>query len=165
MTVSAAKKASSSEIRAWFESTTERAEPKSPKRLANDSDSIRDLGETDLDLARELALARASSGGSNQSVSEWFEAFTKDVAVASRGEARRREKSAPKDEKQKAATRPEAASFSALKKKTPVVATMAPSEAQEGACARVMGALHDAVMRQRARVFYELIRDDIKRYA
>ena len=163
--VSAAKKASSSEIRAWFESTTERAEPKSPKRLANDSDSIRDLGETDLDLARELALARASSRGSNQSVSEWFEAFTKDVAVASRGEARRREKSAPKDEKQKAATRPEAASFSALKKKTPVVATMAPSEAQEGACARVMGALHDAVMRQRARVFYELIRDDIKRYA
>ena len=163
--VSAAKKASSSEIRAWFESTTERAEPKSPKRLANDSDSIRDLGETDLDLARELALARASSGGSNQSVSEWFEAFTKDVAVASRGEARRREKIAPKDEKQKAETRPEAASFSALKKKTPVVATMAPSEAQEGACARVMGALHDAVMRQRARVFYELIRDDIKRYA
>ena len=42
---------------------------------------------------------------------------------------------------------------------------MAPSEAQEGACARVMGALHDAVMRQRARVFYELIRDDIKRFA
>jgi hypothetical protein len=157
VTVSAAKNASSSEIRAWFESTTERAEPKSPKRAASGDDSIRDIGETDLDLARELALAKASS--SNQSASEWFEAFTKDVAVASHGEARQKRRGATKDEK--AETRPEAAS--ALKK-TPVVATMAPSEAQEGACARVMGALHDAVMRQRARVFYELIRDDIKRY-
>lgn len=157
VTVSAAKNASSSEIRAWFESTTERAEPKSPKRLASGDDSIRDIGETDLDLARELALARASS--SNQSASEWFDAFTKDVAVASHGEARQKRRGATKEEKTE--TRPEAAS--ALKK-TPVVATMAPSEAQEGACARVMGALHDAVMRQRARVFYELIRDDIKRY-
>jgi hypothetical protein len=158
VTVSAAKNASSSEIRAWFESTTERAEPKSPKRAASgDDSSIHDVGETDLDLARELALAKASS--SNQSASEWFDAFTKDVAVASHGEARQKRRGATKDEK--AETRPEAAF--ALKK-TPVVATMAPSDAQEGACARVMGALHDAVMRQRARVFYELIRDDIKRY-
>ena len=38
---------------------------------------------------------------------------------------------------------------------------MDPSPDQESAAARVMGALHDAVMRQNKRIFYELVREQL----
>jgi hypothetical protein len=169
--VFSAKRASSAEIRAWFASTTSSASPKSPAAIPESERAGRaghavTGGDTDGDRVPragdvEAFRASAASLGAGDSASEWFEAFTKDVALAV-GEARRPAKEAffgaevPKV--------PAAGEKSDTKSK-PVVATMAPSEAQEGACARVMGALHDAVMRQRARVFYELIKDDIKRYA
>ena len=164
--VSSAKRASPDEIRAWFASTTSSASPKSPAAFPESERAGRadraTGGDTDGDLQRagdmEAFRASAASLGAGVSASEWFEAFTKDVALAV-GEARR-----PAKEAFFGAEVPAAGDKSDTKTK-PVVATMAPSEAQEGACARVMGALHDAVMRQRARVFYELIRDDIKRYA
>ena len=159
--VSAAKRLSSSEINAWFESTTATASPKSPKASAEPL-----LADGAPPSAKDLAAFRASAASlSDVSASEWFEGFTKHVAVAA-GETRRLAKeeggaanAGEKNAAEKKTTRPDAAAVP-----EPVVAKMAPSEAQEGACARVMGALHDAVMRQRARVFYELVRDDIKRY-
>ena len=158
--------ASPDEIRAWFARRPRRARRRSrPRRFRRANALVARTARpaatrTVTSNARgdiEAFRASAASLGA-AAASEWFEAFTKDVALAV-GEARR-----PAKEAFFGAEVPAAGEKSDTKTK-PVVATMAPSEAQEGACARVMGALHDAVMRQRARVFYELIRDDIKRYA
>lgn len=170
--VFSAKRASSDEIRAWFASTTSTTSPKSPAAFPESERAGRadraTGGDTDGDLqnrAGDIEAFRASAAnlGAGVSASEWFEAFTKDVALAV-GEARRPAKT-PAFFGAEVPAAGEKSEKSEKSKTKPVVATMAPSEAQEGACARVMGALHDAVMRQRARVFYELIRDDIKRYA
>ena len=174
-TVSAAKRASPSEIGAWFESTTANASPKSPKASAETvaarGDARAALDDAAADdtppSANDFAAFRASAASlSGASASEWFEAFTEHVAVAA-GEARRLTEEERAEAKKSAGEKraAERTTADATAVSEPVVATMAPSEAQEGACARVMGALHDAVMRQRARVFYELVRDDIKRYA
>lgn len=92
----------------------------------------------------------SSDSAKSESIGEWFDECTRDVLVQT-GDWRKEQtdlhaKSTPKE---------------SGKKQMHISTVMEPSVEQEQSAARVMGALHDAVMRQNKRIFYELVREQL----
>lgn len=144
-TVASAKATSAKEIKAWFAETTDATEPKSPVRSEIDKPIA---WTSELDELKTSVLS--SDSAKSESIGEWFDECTRDVLVQT-GDWRKEQtdlhaKSTPKE---------------SGKKQMHISTVMEPSVEQEQSAARVMGALHDAVMRQNKRIFYELVREQL----